>query len=145
MPRWVDEGYHSYAKRLGRECRLELREIPAGRRSGAGGGEQAREREAERLLRAIPGGDRVIALDERGQAPSTQELARRLDALMHAGGDLSLLVGGPDGLAERCRRRADETWSLSRLTLPHALVRVLLAEQLYRAWSLLRHHPYHRD
>jgi 23S rRNA (pseudouridine1915-N3)-methyltransferase len=100
--------------------------------------------EGERLLAAIPGGSCPVALDERGQQWSTLELAAQLTGWLRDGRDVSLLVGGPDGLDAPCRARAERHWSLSRLTLPHPLVRVLIAEQLYRAWSLLHNHPYHR-
>jgi 23S rRNA (pseudouridine1915-N3)-methyltransferase len=100
--------------------------------------------EGERLLAAAPSGSRLIALDERGEFWSTAELADRLADWLREGRDLSLLVGGPEGLDAGCRDRAERLWSLSRLTLPHPLVRVVVAEQLYRAWSLLHHHPYHR-
>ena len=101
-------------------------------------------REGEGLLRAVPSGARIVVLDERGAAWSTADLAERLETWMADGRDTALLAGGPDGLAPECRDRADLSWSLSRLTFPHALVRVIVAEQLWRAWSLLHRHPYHR-
>ncbi len=104
----------------------------------------AREDEAERLLKAIPKGAGVIALDGRGAGWSTEELAGHLKDWLGGGRDQVLLVGGPDGLAQTCLARADQHWSLSRLTFPHPLVRVILAEQVYRAWTLLKGHPYHR-
>ena len=149
MPGWVDEAFDGYARRLPPACRLVLREVPtayrgaAGRKGAAGSGASIR-REGEGLLRAVPSGARVVALDERGAAWSTADLAGRLEAWMADGRDTALLAGGPDGLSPECRDRADLTWSLSRLTFPHALVRVIVAEQIWRAWSLLHRHPYHR-
>ena len=144
MPRWVQEGYQEYAKRLPSECQLNLIEIPAGYRGkGADLGRAVRE-EGERMLAAIPKNCRVLALDVRGRAWSTEQLSDTLGGWLARGRDLALLVGGPDGLSEDCIERADGRWSLSPLTLPHPLVRVVLAEQIYRAWSLMRGHPYHR-
>ena len=144
MPRWVTEGYDEYARRLPHECRLQLREIPLGRRRG-GDTVRAVTEEGDRMLAALSGHDlRVVALAVDGRAWSTEALARQLDGWLHDGRDLALLIGGPDGLATACRERAEFAWSLSPLTLPHGLVRVLVAEQLYRAWSILAGHPYHR-
>jgi len=144
MPAWVEAGYDDYAKRLRGECRLVLKEIPAGRR--AKGADLARliNDEGARCLAAIPKGARAIALERAGRALSTQQLAQKLQGWLSQGGDVALLIGGPEGLARACLERADETWSLSALTLPHPLVRVVVAEQLYRAWSILKNLPYHR-
>ena len=144
-PAWVAAGFQDYARRLPPECRLELAEIPLGRRGKGQDPARAIASEGQRMLQAIPAGSRVLALDLAGQAWSTADLARKLGDWLAQGRDLALLVGGPDGLASACLERADARWSLSPLTFPHALVRVLLAEQLYRAWSLLRGHPYHRE
>lgn len=144
MPAWIKTGYAEYAERLPRECALHLVEIPAGQRRPNADLNRAIREENERLLAAIPAGSRAIALDERGTQWSTVELAERLRGWRQEGRDVSLLIGGPNGLADSCRARAEQLWSLSRLTLPHLLVRVLVAEQLYRAWSLLHNHPYHR-
>ncbi|MBS1247465.1 MAG: uncharacterized protein H6R48_254 [Proteobacteria bacterium] len=144
MPEWVEKGYAEYAGRLPRECALNLVEIPAGQRGQNPDIARIVRAEGERLLAAAPSGSRRIALDERGQEWSTMELAERLSGWLREGRDVSLLVGGPDGLDATCRDRAERLWSLSRLTLPHPLVRVVVAEQLYRAWSLLHDHPYHR-
>ncbi len=144
MPRWVQEGYGDYARRLPAECALNLVEIPLGRRGKGVDKSRAVREEGQRMLRAIPGDSRVLALDVGGRACSTQQLAAQLAGWLGEGRDLCLLVGGPDGLAEQCLQRAQQRWSLSLLTLPHSLVRVVLAEQIYRAWSILRRHPYHR-
>ena len=145
MPQWVDAGVDDYARRLRAHWKFELLEIPAGKRSASQPAERAIAAEGERVLAALRPQERAIALDERGQAMTTRELAARLAVGEREGDDLALLVGGPDGHAPPVRQRATECWSLSRLTLPHGLARVLLAEQLYRAQSLLLNHPYHRD
>ena len=144
MPNWVETAYQEYAKRLPQECALRLVEIEPGHRTKGASVELARREEGARLLAALPKGAQVIALDERGRTWSTAELSRELAGWLAAGRDLALLVGGPEGLDPACRERADRLWSLSPLTFPHPLVRVILAEQLYRAWSLLSGHPYHR-
>ena len=145
MPNWVNEGFDVYCKRLPRHLDLVLEEIPAGRRKNAGDIAIATAREGEELLRRAGDADRVVALDERGRQWDTRELAERLDCWQSDCRRVALLVGGADGLANDCLERAHEAWSLSRLTLPHALVRVVVAEQIYRAWTLLQGHPYHRE
>lgn len=144
QPAWVADGYAEYARRLRGPCTLELREVPLARRGAAADLRRAMEREGERMLAAVPPGARVVALDERGTEWDTAGLAGRLETWLAAGAPVCVLVGGPDGLAPACLARAAERWSLSRLTLPHGLVRILAAEALYRAWSLLEGHPYHR-
>lgn len=144
MPGWVAEGYAEYAKRLPRECELRLKEIAPGLRGKNADLARAVADEGQKMQAAIPPQDRVVALDLSGQEWSTPELAKALARWLGDGRDVSLLVGGPDGLAPGCLARADERWRLSALTLPHPLVRVVLAEQIYRAWSILNHHPYHR-
>lgn len=144
MPAWVEAGYLDYARRLPPECALSLVEIEPMRRGKTSGPDQAREDEAGRILKAIPKGAGVVALDGRGQGWSTEALAGALKDWLGGGRDQALLVGGPDGLSAACLERADRCWSLSRLTFPHPLVRVILAEQIYRAWTLLKGHPYHR-
>ncbi len=139
-PRWVRDGFEEYTKRLSGGWRLRLTEIPPGGR----GGLSAPEQEGERLLRALPKGARMVALAVDGEPWSTDELARRLDRWSHEGRDLALVVGGADGLSPEVLRRADAAWSLSALTFPHMLVRVVVAEQIYRAWTVLGGHPYHR-
>ncbi len=145
MPAWVQQGYDDYARRLPRDCAVELVELPLGPRSGKNPDiARAMAREGEAMLAAIGSGDRVIALDVKGRPWSTPELAQQMADWRMAGRDYSLLIGGPDGLAPACLERADGRWSLSSLTLPHPLVRLLVIEQLYRAWSILANHPYHK-
>lgn len=144
MPGWVETGVAEYARRMPRECALKVTGLAPARRHKGQTVAQARAEEAERLLAAVPDGALIVALDEGGREFASADLARRLRGWMHDGQDVALLVGGPDGLDPNCLERAHLTWSLSRLTLPHALVRVVLAEQLYRATTILSGHPYHR-
>jgi 23S rRNA (pseudouridine1915-N3)-methyltransferase len=144
MPAWVRQGYEEYAKRLPPETALQLAEIAPPKRLKSADPARLVAEEGARMLAAVPRGALVIALDERGRAWTTLELAQQLEGWLQSGRDVALVVGGPDGLAPECRSRADLVWSLSRLTLPHPLVRVVIAEQLYRAWTILRNHPYHR-
>lgn len=144
MPSWVKEGYAEYAERLPRECRLELIEIPVAERGKNADVARLRQAEGARILKSVRRDDRVIALDERGESLTTLQWAQVLREWMAGGRDAALLIGGPDGHAPEVLQRADRRWSLSKLTLPHALVRVLVAEQLYRAWSVTAGHPYHR-
>lgn len=143
MPGWVDAGYAEYAQRMPPEARLELVELPLAQRSKSRPVERAVREEGERML-AAAGNDRLIALDVRGKAWSTEQLAGELEQWLQDGRDVALAVGGPDGLSEDVLARAERRWSLSPLTLPHPLVRIVLAEQLYRAVSILKGHPYHR-
>ncbi len=144
MPSWIAEGWREYAQRLGGAVTLALVELPAGRRAKSADVARLRAEEGERLLAAVPDGAWVVALDERGKSWSSRDLARRLDSWMMDGRDVALLVGGADGLDPAVLARADLRWSLSALTLPHMLVRVVVAEQVYRAWTLRTGHPYHR-
>jgi len=144
-PAWVRDGYADYSRRLGSGLKLTLVEIEPGPRGAGQSPRKAIEAEARKLLTAVRPDDWVVALDERGTQMSTRELADWLGGRMREGRDLAFLIGGPDGLAAEVRARSDASLSLSRLTLPHALVRVVFAEQLYRAMSILTHHPYHRD
>ncbi len=144
MPSWVEQGYQEYARRLPSHCRLKLVEIEPARRGRSGSPERWRQQEGKRLIAAIPNGDRVIALDVEGRSWSSTELAGVLDGWLASGRNLSLLVGGADGLTPESLQCAEQHWSLSPLTLPHPLVRVVVAEQLYRAWTIVNHHPYHR-
>ena len=144
MPSWVELGYQDYAKRLPSECGLILHEIPAGKRGKNADIVRLTRQEGEKMAALIPKGARVIALEVGGRAWSTEQLSARLDNWMGEGRDVALLVGGPEGLEPGLSASADERWSLSPLTLPHPLVRIVLAEQIYRAWSILKGHPYHR-
>lgn len=144
MPRWVEEGYGDYAKRLPRDFAVEVVELPLGPRGKNASIQKAISKEGEQMLAAIPPGDRVLALDVKGKPWSTEQLADKLANWRMEGDNYSLLIGGPDGLAPECLARADAKWSLSALTLPHPLVRILVIEQLYRAWTILQNHPYHK-
>ena len=144
LPGWIGDGYADYAGRLGTKIRLELREIPVTPRPKNADIARARAEEGRRMQAAIETGMYVAALDVGGKALSTEALARWLAGRLQDGRDVALLVGGPDGLDPECVRRADFRWSLSPLTFPHGLVRVMVAEQLYRAQSILEGHPYHR-
>ncbi|MEN8214610.1 MAG: 23S rRNA (pseudouridine(1915)-N(3))-methyltransferase RlmH [Pseudomonadota bacterium] len=144
MPAWVATAYGEYAKRLPRECSLHLVEIPAAHRGKSSSTEKIKQQECKHIQGAIPKGATVVALDEHGKAWSTRQLSAQLANWLQQGPDIALLVGGADGLSAECLQQARLKWSLSPLTLPHPMVRVLLAEQLYRAWSLLQGHPYHR-
>ena len=145
MPGWVKTGYDEYAKRLPNNFSLKLIEIAPGQRSKSTDPRRAIEEESQKILNAIPNGAHVIALDERGKQWTTLKLADNMRDWMQDGRDVVLLVGGPDGLSKEIKQRAAYLWSLSPLTLPHPLVRVFLAEQIYRAWSVTQGHPYHRE
>lgn len=144
MPDWVTAGYEEYAKRLTDDVRLELVEIAAGKRGKNADVVRLTDKEGEAQLAAIPAQDYVVALEVGGRPLSTEDLSEKLGRWLQEGRNISLLVGGPEGLSAAARARADLQWSLSPLTLPHPMVRVLLAEQIYRAWTLLKGHPYHR-
>jgi 23S rRNA (pseudouridine1915-N3)-methyltransferase len=143
-PDWVTAGWSEYAKRMPRELPLELLEIRPEPRTTGKTAQAMMALEAARIDAQLPPGCRRIALDERGDAPTTQQLAERLEKWMAGGDDVAFIIGGPDGLDPRIKKTAHETMRLSSLTLPHALVRVILAEALYRAASVINHHPYHR-
>lgn len=143
-PAWVATGFEAYAKRLPAQCALHLVEIPTPSRK-QGEVAKLRKEEGQQLLRRAPKDCYVVALSERGKTLSTRQLAQTMQEWMHEGRDAALLVGGADGLSQDCLQRADECWSLSALTFPHALVRVIVAEQIYRAWSIVTKHPYHRE
>jgi 23S rRNA (pseudouridine1915-N3)-methyltransferase len=145
MPAWVEAGFSDYRNRMPRECQLELREIPLSRHRRSGDVKRAVGEEGERMIRALAPSDLVVALDVHGILMDTAGLAERLDGWLHGGSDVAFLIGGPDGLDPRCRQMSRLSWSLSPLTLPHALARIVVAEQLYRAWSILKGHPYHRE
>ena len=142
MPAWVDAGFAEYAGRMPRESRVKLVELKPALRAGPI--PRALQAESQRILAALPAGCIKVALDERGTAFATTALAQRIARWREAGRDVAFIVGGADGLSEDVKRSADLVWSLSPLTLPHGLARVVLAEQLYRAASILHNHPYHR-
>ncbi len=144
MPTWVRQGYEEYAKRLGRDLRLELVEIAAGHRGKSADLQRTLREEGQALLAARRAQDHLVALAIDGQAWSTPDLTEQLRLWQGLGRDVCLAVGGPDGLSEAVLSQAGQRWSLSALTLPHPMVRVIVAEQIYRAWTLLQGHPYHR-
>jgi 23S rRNA (pseudouridine1915-N3)-methyltransferase len=144
LPAWAETAVSDYVKRMPREARVEVIPVKPEKRAGQSA-ERIKALEAARILEKLPTGCALIAMDEHGKELSTRELSAALDGWLHGGRDVALIMGGADGLATEILQRAEATLSLSRLTLPHALARVLLAEQLYRAWSLLANHPYHRD
>ena len=144
MPKWVEQGVDEYTKRLPPELKLEVKEIALGKRGRGADIQRAINAEGQQMMATIGQHDRVIALDVLGKPWSTEKLAVELQHWQLEGDNISLLVGGPDGLADACLQRANQRWSLSALTLPHPLVRIVLAEQLYRAWTINSHHPYHR-
>jgi len=136
MPDWVSSACNDYLKRMPADCSIELKEIKP---------DLSPAKEAIKITAAIPKGVRIIALDERGKDLSTQALANQLTQWRQDGGDVAFLIGGADGLDASIKQKADAIWRLSSLTLPHAMARVLLTEQLYRAWTILQGHPYHRE
>jgi len=144
QPAWADAAWDDFAKRFPADCRLELKAWKAEPRPGKTPA-QCMAAEAQRLEGALPKGVRRVILDERGSRLTTAQLAERLQFWRGDGRDVGLLIGGPDGLDPALKATADETLRLSDLTLPHAFVRVLLAEALYRAWSVVQGHPYHRE
>jgi 23S rRNA (pseudouridine1915-N3)-methyltransferase len=144
LPEWVNTGFREYQKRLRTPLVLELSEIPIATRRAGENPSRAIAREGANMLAGVGPKDYVVALEVSARSMTTAELAAWLAQRLRDARPLDLLIGGPDGLAPECRERADQSWSLSPLTLPHALVRVIVAEQIYRAMSLLGGHPYHR-
>lgn len=144
MPAWVDAGYREYAQRMTGQCSLVLREVSAEKRTKNSDTVRICEKESQKLFDAVPANTHRIALDVEGKSWSTEQLAKQMENWMMSGQDVSLFVGGPEGLSSSVLGRVDQKWSLSPLTFPHPLVRVVVAEQLYRAWSLTQNHPYHR-
>lgn len=145
QPDWVDEAFDAYAARFPHEWKFRLDALSAARRGKSDKSTRARDEESAGILARIKDDEQVVLLDERGRQFTSQALAARLGAWQRDGRDLCFVIGGPDGVSGACRERADLTWSLSDLTLPHGLARVLFAEQMYRAWSLQSGHPYHRE
>ena len=144
MPRWVDTAFDEYARRMPPDLRIELREVKPEPRTSGRTAEAIRALEAERIRAVLPKRARIVSLDERGRDLTTLQLADQLQRWRGAGDDVALIIGGPDGLDSALKAEASELIRLSSLTLAHGLVRVLLAEQLYRAWSITQNHPYHR-
>lgn len=144
LPDWVNVGFREYQKRLRLPLVLELQEIPVATRRAGENPQRAVAREGEGMLAALKPDDYVVALEIAGKSMNTEQLSDWLGERLQGGRSLALLIGGPDGLSLQCRERAHQSWSLSPLTLPHALVRIVVAEQIYRAMSLRAGHPYHR-
>lgn len=144
MPAWVETAWQEYAKRLPRELAPVLVEITLAQRGKTTSVDKVKQEEGESLLAAVHPNSRVIALDVLGRSLSTENLAEKLQSWQMQGQDISIMIGGPDGLSSACLQRADERWSLSAMTLPHPLVRIVLIEQLYRAWTIQAGHPYHK-
>lgn len=144
QPSWVDEGFGIYTERYPREWKFRLDTIATVRRIKSDKSRQAMLAEGEQILAKLTTTEQVVLLDERGKQLTSRSLATRLTDWQRDSRDLCFIIGGPDGVSDACRQRANFTWSLSQLTLPHGMARVLLAEQLYRAWSLQSGHPYHR-
>lgn len=145
MPTWVEIGYKEYARRFPKDMPFELLEISAGKRGKNADIKRILEQEGIKTMQAIPKGNRIVTLEVTGKPWTTEQLAVELDKWKHDGRDVSLLIGGPEGLAPECIAASEQRWSLSPLTLPHPMVRVVVAEALYRAWSVTTNHPYHRE
>ena len=144
MPAWVTEAFTDYQKRFPPEMKLVLEEIAPVKRNGKNSDEKAKEQEAKMILEALPKKAYIIALDERGKQFTSLELGDKVGVWKNLGMDVVLIIGGPNGLTDEVRNKANELWSLSKLTLPHPLVRVFLAETIYRGWSIYANLPYHR-
>lgn len=145
MPDWVQQGYNEYAKRLPRECELLLKEIVPGKRGKNSDTARIVKEEGERMIVALPPKSHIVALDIPGKPWTTNELAAVMRRWQENTQHVALMIGGPEGLSAQVKELARESWSLSRLTFPHPLVRIVVAEQIYRAWSILNNHPYHRS
>lgn len=145
MPKWVEEGFQEYKRRFPYDMPLELIEINAGKRGKNADITRILQKEGEAMLAVIPKGNRIVTLDIPGKAWDTQQLAVQLEMWKMDARDVSILIGGPEGLSPACKAAAEQSWSLSPLTLPHPLVRIVMAESLYRAWSIITNHPYHRE
>jgi len=143
-PSWVQQGYDEYAKRMPKACEIVLKEVIPGKRGKNSDVARIVRDEGERMIAAIPSRTQVVTLDIPGKPWTTPELSIAIKRWQESGQNIALMIGGPEGLADSVRDLARESWSLSKLTFPHPLVRVLVAEQLYRAWSILNNHPYHR-
>ena len=144
LPVWVDQAFESYASRMPSQCRITLQAYPVAKRY-KGDLQKQKEQECGRLLKALPAKSILVALDVRGELWSTDRLTTHLQKWLQSGRSVSMMIGGPEGLCETCLEKADYRWSLSPLTFPHAMARVIVVEQLFRAWSILNRHPYHRN
>lgn len=144
MPGWVEQGYKEYSKRLPRDLNPQLVEIPVGHRGKNASISDAMTKESASILKAIPQQNIKVMLHTQGKSWSTEQLARNLADWQMTGRDVSFVIGGPDGFSDDCISQADLKWCLSDLTLPHPIVRIVFIEQLYRAWTILQNHPYHK-
>jgi 23S rRNA (pseudouridine1915-N3)-methyltransferase len=145
MPEWINTGYAEFSKRMPPELQINLIEITPSVRNKSTPIEKNIKEEGERIQSAIPTDSKLIVLDEKGKDFSSIDLSKKMEDWLPQGQDISIIIGGADGIDDHIKKQADEKWSLSSFTLPHALVRVVIAEQLYRAWSILKGHPYHRE
>lgn len=145
QPSWVDTAFDDYAERLPKQWRFALHTIPVARRNKSDAAAMAVAAEQQKILSVLKPDEQVVLLDQDGEQTASREFASRLEVWLAAGTDLCFIIGGPDGVGGQVRSRANFRWSLSRLTLPHGMARVLFAEQLYRAWSIGSGHPYHRE
>ena len=144
MPDWVATGFQQYQKRLPRDWKLSLKEIQVTKRYKGESVQKLKKEEGNRMLAAVKPGSQLVALDSRGLSWNTETLAEKLRSWQMDYSRVQLMIGGPDGLSDECLKAASTTWSLSKLTFPHFVVRILIAEQIYRAWSILNNHPYHK-
>lgn len=144
MPDWINTGFSEYTKRMPAHLNIELIEIPLKTRSKNSDTQRLIDQEGDAMLKAIDDKDYVVALSIQGKIYSTEQLGDELKNWQHSGQNIALIIGGPEGLAPQCIARANTHWSLSKLTLPHPIVRVIIAEQLYRAYTILQNHPYHK-
>jgi len=145
MPEWINTGYAEFSKRMPPELQINLIEITPSVRNKSTPVEKNIKEESARIQTAIPANSRLIVLDKKGKNFSSVALSEKMESWLPMGQDISIVIGGADGIDPVIKQQADEKWSLSSFTLPHALVRVIVAEQLYRAWSILQGHPYHRE
>lgn len=145
MPAWINAGYDEYARRLPKELQPRLIELPLALRSRSSNIDKIKKTESDQIIASLKTNTQVILLDVLGKSLSTPDLAKKLEAWQMVGTDVSLIIGGPDGVSSECKAQANELWSLSALTMPHPLVRIVLIEQLYRAWTITQNHPYHKQ
>lgn len=144
MPAWVNQGVDEYVRRMSNECQVKFIELPLGLRAKSKNIKQAMQQEEKSILAAIPNNTHVIAMEVEAKIWSTETLSAKMQDWMQLGKDITLLIGGPDGMTQTCINKAQDKWSLSKLTLPHPLVRIIVAEQLYRGLMIIKNHPYHK-